>query len=533
MKYFNIKRNKFSAVLKNINFRRYNFLRTFKLVDFKKFNFSKAYKYLYTYIKEFDFYKKNKKNIFFYLKNSLAYFFYSVVFIGFIYLIIPVFYSYDKSKIEKIICKNKNIDCAIKGKVKYSFYPTPRIKIKDLTINLKDKKNTLLKANNVAIELSFKNLLNKKKQNFKKIKLNNFSANIDLKNLKKYKNIFLKDVSYIPLELEKGNFIFLDKKNTIAGINDLKLDLKFQEDSIDAILRGKFLNEKVYIDLSSKKINDIASTDIILKVSKFNLLAKTNYINSKNDQNLTNGNFLIKKDKHRFVGAFDYKNNELSIKESNLKNVFFNGNLEGKIKFFPYFDFDLDLGLKSLNFTKLYNYFLSLEETKQKNLFKINNKINGKLALSSDKLYTRYDLVKSFESRLKFNNGNISVDQFLLNLGKLGAADISGNISNDKKFTSLKYESNLFVDNQKKFLSKLEIYNKKNISPNFFVSGNFDFQNIKSTFYEISDNEKLKNEDINFIEEEFNALMLTDGYKNLFHFPKFVEFIKAVTSETN
>jgi len=40
-------------------------------------------------------------------------------------------------------------------------------------------------------------------------------------------------------------------------------------------------------------------------------------------------------------------------------------------------------------------------------------------------------------------------------------------------------------------------------------------------------------EDVNFIEEEFNDLMLTDGYENLFRFPKFVEFVKSITSEIN
>ena len=66
-----------------------------------------------------------------------------------------------------------------------------------------------------------------------------------------------------------------------------------------------------------------------------------------------------------------------------------------------------------------------------------------------------------------------------------------------------------------------------------FVSGNFDLQNIRSSFYEISDNEKLGDEDVNFIEEEFNDFMLTDGYENLFRFPKFVEFVKSITSEIN
>ena len=71
------------------------------------------------------------------------------------------------------------------------------------------------------------------------------------------------------------------------------------------------------------------------------------------------------------------------------------------------------------------------------------------------------------------------------------------------------------------------------IPSNLFISGNFDLQNIRNTFYEISHGDKLNIEDINFIEQEFNDYMLVDGYGNLFRFPKFKEFIKSITSVEN
>ena len=224
MKYFNIKRNKFSTIFKNINFKRYerilanvaefvifiieyvfsriyrnfnyirhHFLKTYNKIDFKKYNFSRIYRYIeirrynfskifkfvdlkrlnfnkaykYLAIRRLDFYKKSKKIILINYKHLSINFVAFVIFIGLVYLIIPTFYSYDKSKIEKAICKNKNIECLIRGEVNYSFYPTPRIKIKDLVINdLLEKKNTLLIAKSVAIKLSIKNLLMKKKTKF-------------------------------------------------------------------------------------------------------------------------------------------------------------------------------------------------------------------------------------------------------------------------------------------------------------------------------------------------------------------------------
>jgi len=390
-----------------------------------------------------------------------------------------------------------------------------------------------VKVEHTVIKLSIKNLLTKEKHKFKKIELDNFEINFDLKNFKKYKNIFEKKINLIPAVFTKGRIVFFDGKDYVATINDTNLNLILEGYSKEAVLKGKFLNDDIYISLDSKKIDGKPSTDIILKMSGLNFLTKANFYNYEKDKDAIHGNILIRKDKYRFTGFFGYKDNEITISKSNLRNIFLDGKLEGKIKLLPFFNFNLDLSLNSLNFTKLYNNFLALDEKDQKKLFKINKKINGKLTLSSEKIYSSYNLVKSFESRIKFSNGNIFVEQCLFNLGKLGAADISGAINNDKKFTNFKYESNIFVDNQKKFLSKFGIYNKQNIPSSLFVSGHFDLKNIRSSFYEISDDEKLSNDDVNFIEKEFNDFMLADGYENLFRFPKFKEFIKSITSEIN
>ena len=551
-KSFNFIRHHFLKTYNNINFKKYNFSRIFKFVDLRRLDFKKIYKYLdlrrfYFDIRRSDFRKLTKylnpktyninriKNID--LISSKFVFIHlpaSIIFFGLLYLVIPTFYNYDKSNIENIVCKRQNIECLIRGEVNYSFYPTPRIKIKDVIIkDFFEKKNTLVKVEHTVIQLSIKNLLTKEKHKFKKIELDNFEINFDLKNFKKYKNIFEKKINLIPAVFTKGRIVFFDGKDYVATINDTNLNLILEEYSKEAVLKGKFLNDNIYISLNSKKVDNKSFTDIILKMSDLNLLTKANFFNSEKDKNIINGNILIKKDKHRFTGVFNYKDNEITINKSNLRNIFLDGKLEGKIKFLPFFDFNLDLSLNNINFTKLYNYFLAKNEKKQKNLFTINKKINGKLSLSSDKIYSSYNLVKSFESRIKFNNGDILVEQFLINLGKLGAADILGTINNGEKFTNFKYESNIFVDNQKKFLSKFGIYNKQNIASNLFVSGNFDLQNTRISFYEISSEAKLSNDDVNFIEKEFNDFMLTDGYQSLFRFPKFKEFVKSITSEIN
>tara|TARA_B100001123_G_scaffold215135_1_gene242901 strand:- start:1025 stop:2647 length:1623 start_codon:yes stop_codon:yes gene_type:complete len=540
MKYFSFKRYKFSTFIKYINNIRDNFFEILGFIDFRKItkyldirkvDFSKLSKFLD--IKTYNIKRLKKIN---FLSNKFIFFHIpaAFVFFGFLYLFIPTFFNYDKSNILKTLCKNKNFECLIKGKISYNFYPTPRIKIKDIVVNeLFKKKNTLATIEQASIKLSIKNLLAKDKHKFKKLELNNFKINFNINATKKYQDLFKERVYFLPIVFKKGEIIFYEEKDYVAIIKNANLNLKFIEDSIEAKLEGDFLDDNIFINLNTKKIDKKTNTEVLLKMSNLNLLTKINLFNSNADKKALSGNILIKKDKNKITAIIDYKDNELIINKSNLRNTFIDGKLDGKIVFLPYFNFDLDVNLNSINFTRLSNYFLSLDNEQKEKLFNINNKINGNLILSSDKIYSSYNLMKSFESRIKFNNGSILIERFLANLGKLGAADILGAISNDKKFTTFKFESNIFVDNQKKFLSKFGIYNKKSIPSNLFISGNFDLNNPRVSFYEISNDKKFNNEDINYIEKEFNNLMLENGYQSLFHFPKLKEFIKSVSDDEN
>ena len=215
MKYINFKRNKFSTILKNINlsklnlnrvykhiyFRGYNFFKIYKYFDYRKYSFPKVYKYfdyrkysfpkIYKYFdyrkysfpkiyRYFDYRKYNFTNTF---KNILLKFpkntlikikkytlIYALSFIILLFLIysnIPAFYKYDKANIENVICKGLNIECTIKGKVSYIFFPTPRIKVKELTIKDTTNQNHLIgKIENTVIKVSYYNLLNKEKIKF-------------------------------------------------------------------------------------------------------------------------------------------------------------------------------------------------------------------------------------------------------------------------------------------------------------------------------------------------------------------------------
>ncbi len=83
------------------------------------------------------------------------------------------------------------------------------------------------------------------------------------------------------------------------------------------------MNDNIYINLNTKKIDEKVSTDFILKMSNFNLLTKANFFNYENDKDAINGNILIKKDKYKFTGIIGYKNNEITINKSKFEKYFF------------------------------------------------------------------------------------------------------------------------------------------------------------------------------------------------------------------
>ena len=237
MKYFNIKRYKFSTITRSLT----NLLDS--ILDFVKFiNLKKIYRYLedqiYKLRKTLKYFDPRKYNVINAIKkikiHSNRFLFYhlpiAIIFFALLYILIPTFYTYDKSSIEKIICSSNKVKCSIKGKISYKLFPTPRLKIKDLKINITSNKVNLLTANDTSLKLSIKNLLAKEKHKVKKIIIHDYESNINLKKLENYKTIFEKKISSIPIVFIKGEIALYDKKNYIATITDANLIVKLLKD---------------------------------------------------------------------------------------------------------------------------------------------------------------------------------------------------------------------------------------------------------------------------------------------------------------
>ena len=566
MKYINFKRFKFSTILKYINFQRYNFSKIFKYFDlynfskifnyFDLYNFSKISKYFdlkrysffkfyrYFNFKRFYFPKINKyfnyktynfskiyRQINFNKFRNVPFYFFGLIFFSFfVYLSIPIFFNYNKSNIENVICEGINIKCSIKGKINYSFFPSPRLKLKDIKIN--DFKNKIIgEVKEIEIKISLFNLINKNQFKFKKINVANGKFNFDLKDSEKYKNFFRKKFNSLPVNLTKSEINFIEGKKHITNIQNVKIKYKSKKSKDEIILKGKFLGDDLYINLISKKFDKKLSKIIVFKMTDSKLYTKINIYKSPKNKKNVNGDALFKKGKNKLLGIFNYKNDQIIIEQANLQNVYLDGKFEGEINFLPYFDFNLDLNLNSINFNRIYTYLINLDKDQREDLFLVNEKINGKVNLFINKIYSKYNFIDSVESRIKFFNGNVSVEQMLLNFGKLGAADLEGFIKKDPKFNSLKFENNIFIDNQKYFFRKFGIYNRENVPSNLFISGSFNLKDLDLHLNEISANQKLKDEDVLYIENEFNDLLLGEGYSSLFNFLKLKEFVRTINNE--
>lgn len=546
MKYIDLKRFKFSTVLKKINFnnvyttllKKINFRNAYtsflKKISFKniyisiikKFTFNNIYKGIN--IKKINFTRIFKFFLIKRYKYNFVSFFVFIFVSTFIYLSAPYFYDYNKSKITDLICKEYNLKCIINGKIKYSFYPSPRVTLNNLVVkNSINKDFPLAEIKQVIVKLPINNLINKDKFEYNKIKLKNAEINLNLDKIFQYKDFFKNKTISKLITAKKAKVNLFEKKTNIAIIKQANFRYSFNGKKEKAYLNGNLLGDEINIKFKTKNEKKIYE----LKFLESRLAAKVEILDSQTDKKFSNGNVSIKFNKNKVNGIFNYNNNNINIQNATLRNDILDGKFSGSIQILPYLDFNLNIDLSSLNFNRLYSYLTNLQEKNREDLFKINKKINGNVNLFINKIFSKNNLVDSLESRVKFINGNISIDQLLLNMGKLGAADITGVISNEKKYSNFKFEKNLFLDNLKIFYSKFGVYNKQKVNSNLYVSGNFNLSDLTLYLHEISNEEKFKSEDISYIEKEFNYLLLDNQYKSLFNYKKFKEFIKLVSSE--
>jgi len=473
-------------------------------------------------------------------KRYKRYRFFLLYVIGFIlltnavYLTIPVFFNYESSKknIENKIYKQFNIKTSIQGEIKYRPLPSPRIKIKKLLIkDVVDSTRNLGEVEKVVLAVPFKSLTKLDKVDFDKLELQNAEINLDLNHTKQYKDFFSKKFKSKNIRILGGNINFFDEKKHVLNLSDIDIKFNSSQTLDETIVKGNLFNDNVTVNFKNKK--EINSSKIFsIKFPKLKFRANT-VLSMPDSENFTHGNTSINYYHNNINLVFDWKDSTIKIKNGTIKNEFLKGKVTGDINFLPFFNFDLSLDLGSFNFGSLFKKLVKLDKSSVNNLFILNEKINGDLNLNVNKIYSSSKLIKSVESRIKFVNKNILVDQFLIDLGKLGAADITGLIKNDDNYSNFTFRKNLFIDNSKYFYSKFGVYNKSTDAKNLFIEGNFNLNKPKIRLNELVVDEPITKEDLIYYQEEFNNVMLDDGYKTFFNFFRLKEYVSLIAKETN
>ena len=250
MKYFNYKTYNFNKFFKKINFKRYNFLKLTKNVKFTQFNPKKSYKYLIDL--QYEFLKIFKQKIYKYYKASLLYLVGTTLALILIYLIIPFFYNYNKSNLERLVCIDFEIKCNIEGEIYYNFIPTPRLVLKNLQVysSLNDK-NTLAEIEKVEVIIPVKDLYKKSKDDFNKIILEKAKLYIDYEKIDQYKSIFLNKKKTNVISLKKGSIDFFDGSKYITSINKINAKYKYKKKYDEFNLKGIFLGDDININFEN------------------------------------------------------------------------------------------------------------------------------------------------------------------------------------------------------------------------------------------------------------------------------------------
>ncbi|MAJ22218.1 MAG: hypothetical protein CBC24_00280 [Candidatus Pelagibacter sp. TMED64] len=451
-----------------------------------------------------------------------------IFFVVFIYLSIPLFFDYGKSKenIKEQIYKNFQIKIDIKGDIKYRYLPYPHLRIEK--VEIKDyfgNKKINSKIKEIKVLIPFTKLKNINKFSFNKLLINKGNFTFDLNNLNSNIKYFINNFKSNPIIISKSKFNFYDRGKIIFFIDNV--EFKNQR------LKGKFINDEISIQIKEVKKN-FKDLKLFIKLKDLGISSVINFKDYKNFDKDLIGNAQINYKTQTITSEFLFNKNFLNLTNTKFANHLFNGQLDGKINIYPFFFFDINMDIDKLNFSRFIKFLKKNNYTKDNNYFKLNNKFNGNLNLDVKKIYSGSKLIKSIESELEFVNGGAKIHKLVMDLGKIGASDITGELLNNDQFSKLIFQQNVYIDKLSKFYNKFRLFNSngKNTGT-LHLSAILNFKTFKLNLIEasglVADKNKLFDDEYKkFIQRNINLVLLEEGLVSLFNFKKLSEVLKII-----
>ncbi len=464
-------------------------------------------------------------------KKYVIFFFLFIFFIFFTYLLIPSLFKYYKfkSEIEKKIFNEFSLDVIVNDDIKYVFFPSPRLILKNnKIIKLSSQENFLSEKNNITIKLDIRHLLNFKNLNFNSLIISDSLFKINFSEIKKLDNYFSKILSKKYIKIKRSKFYIndQDKLMFVLNINKMRIngDNNFNRLNFSTKIFGTHFNG--YYN-KSLKIDGKSNLQISLPKLGFNsktFITKEYYEN----KNKFFANTIIQYPKTRAKILYEFYDNKLKILNFNIDSKLIKGIAKGDIDFNPFY-FDLNFDISQLYFVKLISNKI-INKIKMKNIFPLNNKINGTINIDVKKFDSKSYMIDSGLFSVELKNGILDLKKLDLSVNKTGSLETSGYIFHKNKKSTFIFDSSLYVPEPKKFGSQLMLPARKKLKRvSVFANGRYDIENQEINFNNLLVNGKeIEKKKYNIYSQKINNFLLNNEIKDRFNLFKLRFLVKKL-----
>ena len=455
----------------------------------------------------------NRYSTFFKFLFFLRYLFAIFLFSASIFLIIPKFFDYEKkaSVFKSYLFKNYNFQINKYSDIKFYIFPAPQIEIKNVEINLKSVSKKLF-TNKIILYPKFFSIYNNQNFETRKIILKKSSITLESLELNKLVKNFLKQKENMSLKNLKIKV--LNQNNHLIDIEKIDYtNFGYNRNLISGKIFDKNFKVKHNTNLNYFLIN---IPDIGFK-SEIDLLdLKENYIKGKNKLKILNSNLKF---------DFIYRDKKFDILNTNFRNK--NLSFAGKsvFSFDPYFELNSYFVIEDINskiIKKLdFKNFLNKKDIIKK--INMKNEIRFKSKKFSGNLIDDLNLkIHLAYGRLNYNNTIIIKDSVF---------KCKGLINLFEELPLLNFDCNLITKDKKKFLKVFSL--KPQDKEKFFelnIVGNLNLFNNKINFKKITTNNYQASKlDLKYFKNQFEDIILNEGFLNIFDFKKVKNFILEVS----
>ena len=446
-------------------------------------------------------------NFIFFLRYLFIIFFISVA----IFLIIPIFFNYEKKAeiIKFHLLENYNFKLNDYKKIKYNIFPIPNLEILNSQINFKPIEENL-SIKKIKIYPGFLNIYNYKNFNSKKIILIDSHIKFQFSNFYLFmKQLFTKKNK---LYFDNLKVEIIDGKIPVFTIDNIKFaNYGYKENFITGEIFDKNFQGKINYNLN----------DINFKLIKSGIIIEINFDENQNEK-IKNGTFKTKILNTNFKSNFEYDGKIIKIYNSYFRSKNISLKNKSEIILNPFFEINNKFIIEEFNARLLKKINLN-KFLKFKDFFR---EINSK----SEIIYKpkKFDSKFFDDLNLKINlaYGRVNYSKILLISGDIVQCD--GSINFLEEYPLLFFNCNLKSKNKKEFLKKFSVRTKNN-NEEFILKmrGNFNILNNKINFQNISvnNNYDASKEDLRYFKETFETIFLDRNFIEIFDLKKIKELI--------